>query len=178
MCPHPRMMTPNDIFRYAAVVLEPHLHWQDQGPKCTVNTLLQVLFYAAGQLCSLFAACGHLRDAPSDQAVRNALAALCPQTFSLERQLNQSLAAQLPNAVRDRRWRLAVDLNLRPYHGQPHRHAREIYRSQAKSATTHFHAYATCYLVKNKRRYTLALTRVEHGEALNRVLRGLLRRAA
>jgi hypothetical protein len=178
MCPRLPIMTPNDIFRYAAMVLKPPLNWQDQGPKCTVNTLLQVLFYAAGQMCSIFAACRRLRDIPSDQAIRTARVAMCPEASSLERQLNQSLAEHLPKAVRDRRWRLAVDLNLRPYHGQPHRQAKEIYRSQAKSGTTHFHAYATCYLVKDKRRYTVALTRVEQGEALTEVLRRLLRRAA
>jgi hypothetical protein len=48
-------------------VLQPHLQWEAHGPKCTVNTLLLVLF---------FAACSRLRDAPSDQAVCNALAAL------------------------------------------------------------------------------------------------------
>jgi hypothetical protein len=39
----------------------------------------------------------------------------------------------------------------------------ELYRSQAKSGTTHFHAYATASLVKHGRRDTVALTRVEQG---------------
>jgi hypothetical protein len=84
-----------------------------------VTTLLQVLFYAAGQLGSLFAACERLRDAPSDQAVRDALAALCPEAETLEQQLNASFAAQLPKAVKQRRWHLAIALNLRPYYGKP-----------------------------------------------------------
>jgi hypothetical protein len=56
----------------------------DYGPKCAVKTLLQVLFYAAGHLCSVFAACSQLRTAPSDQAVRDALTALCPDPTPLE----------------------------------------------------------------------------------------------
>ena len=80
-----------------------------------MTTLLQVMFYAAAQLCSLFAACRRLRDAPSDQAVRDALTALCPEAETLEERLNASFAAQLPPAVKNRRWRLAIDLNLRPY---------------------------------------------------------------
>jgi putative transposase len=56
------------------------------------------MFYAAAQLCSIFAACGRLRDAPSDQAVRDALVALCPEAETLEQQLNASFAAQLPKA--------------------------------------------------------------------------------
>jgi putative transposase len=104
-----------------------------------------------------------LRAAPSDQAVRNALTALCPQAKTLERRLNASFAAQLPKAVKGRRWRLAIDLNLRPYYGQAQHRIEEVYRSQAKCGTTHFHAYATCYLVHRGRRYTVALTPVEQG---------------
>lgn len=178
MCPAQYTLTPKDIYRYAASVLQPHLQWPDHGPKCTVTTLLQIMFYAAAQLCSIFAACGRLRDAPSDQAVRDALAALCPEAETLEQQLNASFAAQLPKAVTKRRWRLAIDLNLRPYYGQAHRRAEEVYRSQAKSGTTHFHAYATCYIVHQGRRYTVALTRVEKDTALVEVLKRLLRRAS
>lgn len=171
-------ITPKDIYRYAASVLQPHLQWHDQGPKCTVTTLLQVMFYAAAQLCSIFAACSRLRDAPSDQAVRDALGALCPPAETLEQQLNASFAAQLPPAVKKRRWRLAIDLNLRPYYGQAHQRAEELYRSRANRGTTHFHAYATCYIVHHGRRYTVALTRVEKGTALREVLKRLLRRAS
>ena len=171
-------ITPKEIYRYAATVLQPHLRWQDHGPKCTVTTLLQALFYAAAQLCSLYAACARLRDAPSDQAVRDALAALCPDVRGLEPQLNRSFAAQLPKAVKKRRWRLAIDLHLRPYYGQPHRRTEELYRSQAKSGTTCFHAYATCYIAHHARRYTVALTRVEKGTALVEVLKRLLREAS
>ena len=56
MCPAHDTITPKDIDRYAAGVLQPHLQWPDRGPKCTVTTLRQVMFYAAAQLCSLFAA--------------------------------------------------------------------------------------------------------------------------
>ena len=178
MCPIQYTLTPKDIYRYAVSVLQPHLQWHDQGPKCTVTTLLQVLFYAAAQLCSLYAACSRLRNAPSDQAVRDALAALCPEAETLESQLNASFAAQLPKAVKHRRWRLAIDLNLRPYYGQAHRHTKELYRSQAKSGTTHFHAYATCYIVHKGRRYTVALMQVEKGTALVEVLKRLVRRAS
>jgi len=85
------------------------LQWHDYGPKCTVKTLLQVLFYAAGHLCSVFAACSQLRTAPSDQAVRDALAALCPDPVSLEQRLNQLFAAQIPKDLRKRPQRVAID---------------------------------------------------------------------
>jgi Transposase DDE domain len=171
-------MTANDIYRFAAAMLQPQLKWQDHGPKCTVTVLLQVLFYAAAQLCSVFAACSRLREAPSDQAVRDALAALCPEAGVLEQQFNQSFARQLPKGLKKRPQRLAIDLTLIPYHGQPHRCSEEIYRSQAKSGTTHFHAYATCYVVHKGRRFTVAMMRVNQGTTMVEVLKCLLRQAS
>ena len=36
------------------------------------------------------------------------------------------------------RLRLAVDLTLIPYHGQPESDPKEVYRSKAKAGTSHF----------------------------------------
>ncbi len=176
---HPGHYTMNatDLYLYAATLLQAQLRWRDYGPKCTATRLLGVLFYAAAQLCSVFAACSRLREAPSDQAVRNALVALCPEARVLEQQFNRSFAQQLPKALRRRRNRLAIDLTLIPYHGQPHQRIEEIYRSQAKSGTTHFHAYATCYVVHKGQRFTVALMRVERGTTMVTVLKQLLRTA-
>jgi hypothetical protein len=107
-------LTPTHIYDYAASLLEPYLQWHDYGPKCTVKTLLQVLFYAAGHLCSVFAACSQLRTAPSDQAVRDALTALCPDPAPLEQRLNRLFAAQIPKGLRKRTQRVALDLILVP----------------------------------------------------------------
>jgi len=167
-------LTPTHIYDYAATLLEPYLQWHDYGPKCTVKTLLQVLFYAAGHLCSVFAACNQLRTAPSDQAVRDALTALCPDPTPLEQRLNRLFAAQIPKGLRKRLQRVAIDLTLVPYHGQPHQRIEEIYRSQAKSGTTHFHAYATAYIVRRGQRFTVALIRVEYGTPMVEVLKRLL----
>jgi hypothetical protein len=103
-------LTPTPIYDYAATLLEFHLQWQDQGPKCTVKVLLEVLLYAAGHLCAVFAACNQWRDAPSDQAVRDALAALCPDSLPLEQRVNRLFAAQLPKGLRKRSQRVAIDL--------------------------------------------------------------------
>lgn len=171
-------MTASDIYRYAAAMLESKLQWHDHGPKCTVTVLFQVLFYAAAQLCSIFAACTRLKAAPSDQALRDALAALCPEKEVLQQQLNHSFADQLPKGLKKRPRRLAIDLTLIPYHGQPHRCAEEIYRSQAKSGTTHFHAYATCYVVHKGRRFTVAMMGVNRGTTMVEVLKFLLRQTS
>ena len=78
MRPQHDVMTSARVYRHAANLLQTQLQWVDHGRKCTVKALLLVLFYAASQLCSLAMACQRLRPAPSDQAGRDALRALCP----------------------------------------------------------------------------------------------------
>src|SRR5438309_201798 len=70
--------------------------------------------------------------------------------------------------------RLAIDLTLIPYHGEPFAEAKEIYRGQAKSGTSHFHAYASAYVVCRGQRFTVALTPVEKGEKMQAVVKRLL----
>jgi hypothetical protein len=103
--------------------------------------------------------------------VRDALTALCPDPVPLEQRLNWLFAAQIPKGLRKRPQR---DLTLVPYQGQPHQRVEEIYRRQAKSGTTHFHAYATAYIVRRGHRFTVALIRVEYGTALVEVLKRLI----
>ena len=74
--------------------------------------------------------------------------------------------------------RLAIDLTLIPYHGKPFCDLSEIYRAQAQDGTSHFHAYATAYVVRQGQRYTVALTGVRKGESLKDVVQRLLRQAA
>jgi putative transposase len=69
-------------------------------------------------------------------------------------------------------------LVLIPYHGRHLHEATEIYRSQPRSGTSHFHAYATAYVVRRGLRFTVGLTAVSQGEALAGVIRRLLAQAA
>lgn len=83
-----------------------------------------------------------LAAGPSTEAVRQALLANLPELDLLERRCNQALRASLP-CVRSRRYRLAADLVLLPYHGQPFADDDGVCRGQAKSGTIHLHAYFT-----------------------------------
>ena len=65
-----------------------------------------------------------------------------------------------------------------PYQGEPLENEDEIYRGQPKSGTSHFHAYASVYVVRKGQRFTLAATYVRKGEKLEDILKRLLRRAA
>src|SRR3954452_16626665 len=144
-------------------------------PQCRAGPLLTLLFYAAALLISLSQACRCLRDAPSDEAARLALIATLPDFAELQRRINAALAGNLPRPLRRRPQRLAADLVLIPYHGQPLHDPDEIYRSLAKSGTSHFHAYATLYVIHRGYRFTVAVTAVKGGEPLEEVLKRLLR---
>ena len=167
---------PAHVQAHASVRMQKHLHLKDHGRKCRADTLcVTVLLYAASRITSLSDACQRLRDAPSDETARKALLATLPDYAELQRQLNAALAGHLPKALRNHLQRLAIDLTLIPYHGQPFRDLDEIYRGQAKSGTSHFHAYATAYVVRKGRRFTVALTSVGRHDALPAVLQRLLR---
>jgi putative transposase len=171
-------ITPAAVRAHAQLLCQRHLRLQDHGPRCTAGVLWAVLFYAASRIASLAAACASLRRAPSDSAIHDALLATLPETHELQRRVNRALQGDLPKVLRRRRQPLAIDLHLVPYHGQPLCDPSEIYRSQAKSGTCSFHAYATAYVIRRGLRFTVALTAVPRGAALQEVVRRLLAQAA
>jgi hypothetical protein len=171
-------VTPKDVQAHAAHLCRQHLRLQGHGPKTTAATLLALLCYAAARITSLGAACKALLHAPGYQATHDALLATLPAINELQRRLNRALQGDLPHALRRRRQPLALDLHLVPYHGS-HRHdENEVYRGQAKSGTSHFHAYATAYVIRQGQRFTVALAYVRKGQPLRDVIRDLLRQAA
>src|ERR1700758_1315896 len=119
MRPKNSTLTARQVHRCAAAILQDHLRLPDHGPKCRTGPLLTLLFYAAARITSLSDACQSLRDAPSDEAARLALIATLPGFAALQRRLNAALAGNLPRLLRRRPQRLAADLVLIPYHGEP-----------------------------------------------------------
>lgn len=169
------IITKDQVHDYANDWLSAALKLEYRGRKCTAEILLQILLIAAARTVSIFAACRDLADAPSDQTIRNALQASLPDIAGLQRRLNLSLCTNLPKALFRKPRRIAIDLTLIPYHGEPHQDEQEIYRSTPKSGTTHFHAYATAAVVHKGHRYTLALLRVEYGMKMKEVVGQLLK---
>src|SRR5947209_3542897 len=159
-------VTPKDVQAHAAHLCSKHLRLKDHGPKTTTATLLALLCYAAARITSLGAACKALLHAPGYQATHHALLATLPDIHELQRRLNRALQGDLPKALRRRRQPLASDLHLVPYHGEPLHDEDEVYRSKAKSGTSHFHAYATAYVIHTGCRFTMALCSVRQGQPL------------
>ena len=168
------IVTKDEVHGYANHRLATALRLEYEGRRCSGSTLIQVLLIAASRVVSVYAACRDLADAPCDQTIRNALGDSLPAMAELERRLNRALATDLPKALRRKARMIAIDLTLIPYHGQPLQDEQEIYRSSPKSGTTHFHAYASAVVVHKGHRYTLALTHVERGEAMKKVVQRLI----
>jgi hypothetical protein len=171
-------ITRRTVHVYAESLCQKHLRLKDHGPKCKASVLWALLFWAASRISSLAAACRTLRDAPSDTAAHDALLATLPDRAELQRRLNRALQDNLPKALRKRKQPLAIDLKLVPYHGQPLHDPDEVYRSQPRDGTSHFHAYATLYVTRKGQRFTVALVYVTKGQSLREVIRELLRLAA
>lgn len=155
--------------------LQPYLQLTDHGPKCTAPLLLSLVLWAAARITSLAAACAALTKAPSDQAARTALLATLPDFHELQRRLNQALRGGLPKALRRKEQRVAIDLILLPYYGQPEDDPAEIYRGARKAGTRTFHAYATAYVIRKGCRWTLALRAVHHADPWDEIVKDLLR---
>jgi len=178
MRPNHHTLDRNQVHRAAAEHLQAHLQFKDYKRKTSAPVLWSLLLAAAARITSLSDACGRLLRGPSDETARKALLATLPDYATLQRRLNAALAGHLPKALRKHRQVLAIDLTLIPYHGQPFADLDEVYRGQAKGGTSHFHAYATAYVVRKGQRYTVALAGVTKGEPLKDVVRCLLRQAA
>jgi hypothetical protein len=167
----------------AAGLLLRHLRLVDYKDSCPALCLLAILFCACCRRISFSAAAKSLPGAPSHETARKALYANLPDDpdllrHRLERALGACISRPLRRYLRKRRHLLACDYTLLPYHGKPRHDDNELVRGKAKSGTTHFHAYATAYLVLKGQRFTLALRYVRADDKVEDVLRQLMRRCA
>jgi hypothetical protein len=168
----------HDVQEHAAGLIDHYIGISDYSAKCPKSTLFHVLFAAAAHLVSIFAACMHLRHAPSRETLRKALLATLPDYATLQQRVNRALVGDLPKPLRKRKQCIAIDLHLVPYYGEPDQDLKEIYRSKATDGTNNFHAYASAYVVYHGQRFTVALTPVEQGESMKTVVQRLLALAA
>ncbi|MEM4723708.1 MAG: transposase [Candidatus Hadarchaeum sp.] len=121
--------------------------------------------------------CGQLEEDPPARTVRYQLAqsllgeaAVQEALERIEEAANAVLTTYLPPGLRVRPREAAVDFTLVPYHGQAYQDEGEIRRGQAKGGTTHFHCYATAYVMLQGKRVNLSLTYVRAKDSLVEVL--------
>jgi putative transposase len=142
---------------------------------CSVSAALlgRLLVMAACVGTSLSGAAARTRRSPSGETVRKALLANLPEGLAeMERQINDGLLRLAPKAFFRRPRRLAIDLHQRPYYGQ--REHVLVRGGKKKKGTKWFWTWATVAVVEHGQRWTVAMTPVGPGDALEDVLARLL----
>lgn len=169
-----RTISSDEVQSWVSSWLSEAIALPDHGWKCTAAVVWMLLIRAAARQQSICAASRDLKDAPSDQAIFDALQDGLPKaTRVLERHLVAALQTNLPRKLVRHAREVAIDWHLIPYHGEPQQSDNELYRSAPKSGTTKFHAYATACVVEDGWRYTVALTWIKQGEKPVTVLKRL-----
>jgi len=173
-----REVAPRQLVDTLTAVMQRYVPLDFTNTRITPQEAWQVLSYASVNRQTLASACAALPDAPSGNRLREVLMPVLPRLAKLQSQLNRVLRQQLPPSLwkKPRGLRMAIDLVLIPYHGEPLAQADEVRRGEAKSGTTHFHGYVTISIVHDKRRYTVALIFVRPGQSMDDVVRQLLNR--
>jgi hypothetical protein len=179
MDPELSTLTAPAVHHHAEGLLHRHLRLPDHGPRVTASAVYAVLLFAAATATTIASACRRLLGAPCDQSLYDALEATLPPRLELQRRINLALRNSVPRAVRKgkRAAKVAIDLNLLPYYGHPDPDDDMVYVGQEKASTHYHHAYATAYLVRKGRRFTLAMIMVRHDTPWDEIVKRLLRLA-
>jgi putative transposase len=173
-----RTIRSEQVLNAFVAVVRKNLPLDLKNTRITAEDILYVLAYANVHRLSIESVCQGLQQAPSGNRLREVLVEALPDRTGLQRMLNRIFRQQLHPSVwtYQRDFNIAIDLTLIPYHGQPYQDRKEIVRSTPKSGTTHFHGYATVSIVRDNRRYVVALRFIEYGEELAEIVRWLLKR--
>jgi hypothetical protein len=141
---------------------------------CDQQTLFEILTHAASTGDSIENTAKLLKNVPTANDIRYHLNKI--NNFEeLEAQINQSLKSRIPLGLKKECLKIAIDLNLICYYGKPtSEELRYIYRSQAKSGTHSFYAYATLYVINKNKRVTLAVRGVRRLDTSGAIITYLL----
>ena len=126
-----------------------------------------VLIGGVGMGASIAAVCREGQDAPSDNIVREKLSEQGWDDRVLETACNDLLAQSARQCTGKGCFPVAIDLHEEPFYGKlPEDDPAVIRRGEAKAGTTSFHTFATAYVIRQHRRFTLAVTRVRSHERM------------
>jgi hypothetical protein len=173
-----RTIRSEQVLQAFVEVVRKDLPLDPKNTRITSDDIIYALAYANVHRLSIESACQELQDAPSGNRLREVLVAALPDRVGMQRMLNRMFRQQLHASVWKckRNFNVAIDLTLIPYHGQPYEDQKEIVPGMPKSGTTHFHGYATVSIVRDDRRYVVALRFIEAGEGMAEIVRWLLKR--
>jgi len=177
---HNLTLTDRKVLAETRTCLEQHVPLSANGYECTTEDLYQVLLGASVQCSTIEAVCRELVGTPVGNTVRGYLnEQLCVEYLStLEDQLNQALAAYVPQRIRRKPQVLAMDLHDRPYYGKTTQEEGLWVRGRARDGTTRFYRIASAYVVLKGLRFTLAIRFVLPGDKPVKIIQHLWQRVA
>ncbi len=153
--------------------LTEHIPIKSQG-ECKQQTIFEILIRAATQRDSIENTSKVLTNVSTSKNIYYHLGKYS-ELSSLESDLNAALQSRIPDGIQKGKHKIAIDFNLIPYYGTPSPLEEPyIYRSQAKSGTCSFYAYATLYVIKKNQRVTLAIKAVRKEDTLVAIITYLL----
>jgi len=149
-------LTDSETLEEVLECLSENFSIESQGA-CDQQTLFEILVKAASSGDSIENTAKILKKIPTANDIRYHLNKF--NSFEeLEVKINQALKSRIPSRIKKGCLKIAIDLNLIPYYGNPtNEELPYIYRSQAKSGTCSFYAYATLYVLTKGKRLTLAI---------------------
>lgn len=162
----------NQVYKLAMETLVTELQLNLAGKDYSEEEILEVVLQAAASHTTIEAVCKNSEVGPSGNTVRGVVHEQL-DLKNVEAKANNMLQQRLPKRLWKKARRGAIDLVLVPYHGEAQKDKTEIVRSQPKSGTTHFHAYATAFIVEKGKRFTLAITFVRSTDELTEILQRL-----
>lgn len=174
-----KQVTANDVHQLTSETLQEIFQLDMSSSWYEAEDIWDVLVAAAVERVTIETACDLLEEAPSPNTVRNIVYEMLGDGEALarlEERVNELLVARLPKNLLKRPRPAAIDVTEIPYHGEHEEEDEFIRRSRAKHGTTHFHWYGTLYVLKDNKRYTLAITLVRHSDTMADVTERLIER--
>ena len=174
-----KQVTAQGVYQLTSETLQEIFQLDMSNSLYEAQDICDVLLAAAVERVTVETACGLLEKAPSPNTVRKVVYELVGDETALarlEKRVNELLVARLPYKLLKRARPVAIDVTDIPYHGQHDEADEHIRRSRAKHGTTHFHCYGTLYVLKNNKRYTLAVTLVRRSDKMAAVVQRLVER--
>lgn len=150
-----------EVRDFAIDLVLPLLNFAFAG-RFALNIIAMILVLASAHRITVNQAIKKVKRAPSGGVIWYHLRKEI-DIEQLESKVNSLLQRLACSILSRTRYEFAVDLVYIPYHGKYQKDENEIVRSQAKRGTTHFHAYATLYVIVRGMRFTLAVRYVRKG---------------
>ena len=174
-----KQLTARQVHRLCSETLQAYFNLDMSNSRYEAQHVWDVLIGAAVERMTIEMACELLEHAPSPNTVRHAVSQFVTDdehVMDVEQAANSALTCRLPKKLFKSALAGAIDITDIPYHGQHEEDDESVRRGRAKHGTTHFHSYATLYIVKNNKRYTLAVSLMRRSDTALDVLKRLVQR--